>query len=661
MPQGLAHDVKQLREEVQELKSLISAYTHSQVTIPNSEILPVSNVSLTTHPIASAMSETASLAGATNRVHLAQPQPSSSINQLPTTMRELVPGNPFESTVTELEELGAGPITGDLPRRSRLGPVESSSATSLLPPSLQPQTFIPLPAGYVDMLSSVLPDPSVGRQLIQEYLGGPVHRAWPTIEPLTFLSQHDFYSSLPIESRYSAVDPAWMAVYLMILSLSIKKGDKRRVEAMYPGSSSADSKQLSAILYEGSLQAILAADCLVTPQIRHVQACIMYIVYNVHLGDSTREATLALRYLDNAITTAQWLGLDLIEGDTDKIPFSDPALIDLKQWAAVETCRWLFHILSFMDGTLPKRPGLWRLAHKPDAADLTLLSRPVERSPSIWTEFGLARAGSHFARVIRRFTVSTYENQMTYDRMLEYDAGLRELLGLIPFPFDGESESEPFDLEASWMMLVLFCSVQNRLLRIHRPFMIRSYTEDAFWESRRASVDSAKLIVNALLPFEMRPDLRPTFVRRWIMGAALVCAIDLVLNIRSSSIAIENRAIILQALDMFKVQPIGDDNDFCAQVVSSLLTAADKRLLPSYTPANTDNNHEEALVDYLRDVVKDLPLHSENAHGSSPPVAADVTSAEVQMVALNGDAQEHDLSASDFWHEFDDLLNWSVS
>lgn len=82
-----------------------------------------------------------------------------------------------------------------------------------------------------------------------------------------------------------------------------------------------------------------------------------------HFGDSTEKANLAIRHLDCAISTAQWLGLDLMSNDPNKAPLTDPAFVNVTPNGAFETSKQLLHMLSFLDGTIFKRPGLWRLEH----------------------------------------------------------------------------------------------------------------------------------------------------------------------------------------------------------------------------------------------------------------------------------------------------------
>lgn len=43
------------------------------------------------------------------------------------------------------------------------------------------------------------------------------------------------------------------------------------------------------------------------------------------------------------------------------LPKDDPALAGLSPMAQLELCKRLIHFLAFLDTTVQKRPGIWRL------------------------------------------------------------------------------------------------------------------------------------------------------------------------------------------------------------------------------------------------------------------------------------------------------------
>lgn len=142
---------------------------------------------------------------------------------------------------------------------------------------------------------------------------------------------------------------------------------------------------------------------------------------------------------------------------------------------------------------------------------------------------------------------------MVYDRELRYS------LAQVP---------PPASLESSWMLHMVITSIHNRILRAHRPFLMRSVNDPSLEVSRRACVESARRIVETQLVFNAQPRIRPRFAVRWVIGAVVVLAIDYVLG------NMDSRTSLLQARDVFK-SVIGPRGRECVKAVDALVYAAD--------------------------------------------------------------------------------------
>jgi hypothetical protein len=154
------------------------------------------------------------------------------------------------------------------------------------------------------------------------------------------------------------------------------------------------------------------------------------------------------------------------------------------------------------------------------------------------------------------------------------------------------------------MQVTILASICNRLLRAHRPFMVRGYTDERFCYSRSAALDSARTIIASQRYMMACPQYRPTcvdaaaddvshgtladlvpscvrFVNRWILGAAFVVAIDSAVDLEGSADSpmplspAEKRREITSALEMFRqpnpADPTPDVTDQCARTVQALL------------------------------------------------------------------------------------------
>jgi hypothetical protein len=156
----------------------------------------------------------------------------------------------------------------------------------------------------------------------------------------------------------------------------------------------------------------------------------------------------------------------------------------------------------------------------------------------------------------------TYHNdsaELTHEQTMVYDHELRNALAQVP---------PPASLETSWMLHMVITSVHNRILRAHRPFLMRAVNDPSLEVSRRACVESARRIVEAQLVFNAKPVIRPRFAVRWVIGAVVVLAMDYVLG------NMDSRTSLLQARDVFS-SVIGPRGKHCVKALDALVYAAD--------------------------------------------------------------------------------------
>ncbi|WWC73871.1 uncharacterized protein I206_107843 [Kwoniella pini CBS 10737] len=347
------------------------------------------------------------------------------------------------------------------PRVSSIFPLSSLFTASSIDPSL------------LTVLPQLLPNAPDSQRLVDAFFEGPINGSWHVIAQQAFRLKFSEYAILGLDDLEKNVDPLWFAEYLMVLAFAIKFPTFKIGQDIQLFGSELQS--LPSTLHHASVKVLEASDYLSRPQIGHVQ----------HFGHSTDQANVALRYLDNAITTAQWLELDSIE---DTLPFaltSEPSLDGLEPPHQIELCKQLYHLLNFLDGTIFKRPGLWRLTNSAS----------------------LSRIGSSFADIIRDFEMERNPQHTALQRLLDH-------MPTIP------------STAQSWMMNTLSCSLHYRLIRIHRSSMIRGFRDDRWRLSTSASVSSAQRILDIQVTMANWPDLRPGFMRRWIVGAVIIQAID---------------------------------------------------------------------------------------------------------------------------------------
>ncbi|TXT09611.1 uncharacterized protein COLE_03545 [Cutaneotrichosporon oleaginosum] len=334
--------------------------------------------------------------------------------------------------------------------------------------------------------------------------------------------------------------------------------------ALFPGYSESDMELIPQALYQSSLNALEAAEYLAVPQLRHIQCAILYVVTLFHFGDDdddVKRQNIVLRHLDAAVSTLLWLDLDIMTDDWNTAPLDDPALAGLSPHAAHELCKQLAHIVQFMDTTIPRRRSIWRLmnmttpipANRKVPSDVDYPELPTH----VVTPAGLPRSANAFCVTLHKYHNDSAE--LTHEQTMEYDHELRHALAQVP---------PPASLETSWMLHMVITSVNNRILRAHRPFLMRSVNDPSLEVSRRACVESARRIVEAQLVFNAKPRIRPRFAVRWVLGAVVVLAMDYVLG------NMDSRTSLLQARDVFS-SVIGPRSKHCVKALDALVYAAD--------------------------------------------------------------------------------------
>ncbi|WOO79925.1 uncharacterized protein LOC62_02G003439 [Vanrija pseudolonga] len=575
---ALTADLDSLRRQVEELKELLQVQitTTAGVLARIAEAAPVSAVPQAAHgtPRTTSSGAASGPAGTSAGSVAAHDSGEASVGRRASTTR--MPRSAVETTLKGFE----ASVVGTLPGTRFVGPgsvVRNAASIRRGDATAAPR------ATALERAYALLPPVDLGRAIVDEYFRGPLNRGWPIVEEVTFRQKFDEYMSFkPLEGTMDQM--SWLAVYLMMLASTTKMNHHMR------RFSNHDPSDLPLALYFGAMDCLDAADYLTVPQIRHLQVVVMSLTFHFHFADVNAQGNIALRNVDAAISTCQWLELDILEDDPAALPADDAALVGLSPVQGLELVKRLVHYLCFADGTFQKRLGLWRWCHNlktPFPGNyIDLWHLDDERPLTELTSATLPRIGSAFAT-----TIAMYHRPegFSYETMLAYDQALRRVLDQLP------TTTGP--LSSYWMMHMINCSIHNRILRLHRPYMFPRHTDliealDA-QASARAAVHSSRRIIEIQLIFNDNPLIRPRFVHIWILGAVLVLAIDYVSGSR------ESRTSLLQSLEIFNQSYVSpDDSPYatgigsrdimrqCAQAVDAMLAVADDRLERGITPTD---------------------------------------------------------------------------
>ncbi|KAF7983232.1 hypothetical protein HWV62_23528 [Athelia sp. TMB] len=408
--------------------------------------------------------------------------------------------------------------------------------------------------------------------------------------------------------------------------------DKRETEILFPLYNTEEVSRLSGALFQGSVLALEAADCDSVPQIRHIQASLLYVPHLLHFGADDGDRNKGMRHISAAISTAQWLGLDQL--DASRVPMHDNAFRKCSQHMAFELCKRMYHMLSFLDALARKQPGQWKLGEGAGSLRASATELPLnlndddlfneaaqEHPASDFTHATIARIGSLFATHTRKYLKDTVKNEIPYEKIIECDAALKAVLEQLPCPLDPVPGTA-----VNWMLVSMYCSLNNRFLRLHRPYMARGYVDKKYEQSTSCSIHSAKNIIEGQRIMMQCPQMRPGFIKQWILGAAMVLTVDLVISIdlsHPSEQLSSKRLHITHVLQMFQ-QNFPEDRtprvtSQCSKIVEALLAAADER-----TQTHQRGLHPKGdLKDFFDDVSASLVTETNESNNQLFDLAPD--------------------------------------
>ncbi|KAM0749396.1 hypothetical protein T439DRAFT_48962 [Meredithblackwellia eburnea MCA 4105] len=553
---------------------------------------------------------------------------------LPTPSSSSGGGGPnMESAVTSLEHLansGHNNNNATTSSQPTASPFPSSSLSHnspslpILPPVHPAKSLPPLldlnarPQAIMDMIFSLIPDATAGKRLAALYFQCEYHLGWHILHGPTFGKELREFYDLDPATRRAQTDPAWIAVFLMVLVFGLQSASPIEACALFPHLDRSEVPRLPSALYQASRMALEVARADSVPQVRAIISGLLYFPFLYHFGFSAEEGTRAITHLNCAIYCALSLSLHRVTSPS-KVPMSDPAFSSLSPPLAFELVKRLWHHLSFLDGTTGSSLTGFRLCALPGLMkkrvgnyitiadhftpfpgnytdeDIMMDPLPKEREVVEVTAATVARVGSMFAFVTRKFVGSvagrrdagekrlfsdeTRDDDFLDDEVKEYHGALQQVLDYLPSPL-----LDPTDVP-NWMICCLYSSIQNRILRMYRPIFARETSGPAYERAREASLASARCIISKQRLCMACPHLRPGFVKRWILGSALVLSVDLIKaidNFEQVTVLNAKRTEIQQALEIFEQHNPFDRSPAvtqqCAKTIEAVLIACQKRL-----------------------------------------------------------------------------------
>lgn len=423
--------------------------------------------------------------------------------------------------------------------------VSSRKSALFLPEALDParrSTFLKR------QIKRLLPPLPACEAIVDLYFKGTFHAGWMVIDEAAFKRACERNVQLLDSAEpEEATDLDWLCLYLLVLSIACRLGPRLALTSALPALDAQDIAILSEALGLASAEALSLDNLEPIVSVYRLQTLLLSTAYTLHIGGPEGQSGAAYERLDQAVTAAQNLRLDMIEDwqDLSLLGTSEHPLVQEFQTddSRASWIRQTYRYLYYLDGVSRTNCRHSRLSQSPSLMIPNLSASVVDSS--------LATIAAKLAAIVRRHDDCQGDDadQLAKSTAIwAYDAELVELLHELP-AFD--DTTQPVSVQSStWMALVLHDHIHNRRLRAHRPFS----TNDAVSSLHSlACVDSAVRIIESRKAMIRLNNVVPRFADRWVFNAVLVLAMD---AISRESTRADHSSSIRRALEIFQNRAI---------------------------------------------------------------------------------------------------------
>ncbi|KAK9896836.1 hypothetical protein P389DRAFT_49941 [Cystobasidium minutum MCA 4210] len=397
--------------------------------------------------------------------------------------------------------------------------------------------------------------------LVEEFMKD-AHWMYNVIHRPTFLQEVNELWTCVGEGNTSRIDPAWLSLYFMVLCWGATTLDPSKQQLSCARQFKSGKRDIPERWKCAAQRALRAADWAERPQIRTLQA--ICLLFNWPTSGSLAQVSDSVSFgvwLSAGIRIAQSLELHKLPNDDPTYLSHDPAFAYMTVPTKVELCRRIWCILISFDwlfcsrsGTNIIRPGSFTTPAplKINDEDLAFPGEPVARSREELTDcdFHLLRFQMGESQLAMGAFLETPTK--SYDMILRLDGHLQQAVRMLPTTnHSANGRCKPI------YRTVLTCVLLNRVVRLHRPFLIKGLENPTskYAYSAKMCISSARTICNGL-----ENDPESEMVLFWytygqVLGAVICICIEHLYNCLrrglSAQVSMNNDASLASARNFF--------------------------------------------------------------------------------------------------------------
>ncbi|TFY71887.1 hypothetical protein EVG20_g1101 [Dentipellis fragilis] len=497
------------------------------------------------------------------------------------------PANDIDSETEEaavaLEEFAMG--TRSLPQSRQRGHIERfipqprnqlHSGSSVSSPSDYPTILVPSDTGsrgmwvlasryevnwlqprtQVEAALRALPSRQICDYLFSLYFNN-LEWLWRTHHRPSFAREYRTFWDLYIQGRAAEVDPSWLALLFATFACAVTGIPDDR-PPVFDSYSENDIILLARSLYEAAQVTLRASEPSFSPSFRALQAIILFAAYLQFYGMSFNEGksdqAQMFIWLAIGIRMAMSMGYHRLGDNPHIMPPDDPAFPKGPSSLKREMAKRIWSTLHFLDGKASSAGVPSMIDNKgcttgpplnvnDDALGIEIDIQPLPMAQA--TDISLELARCQFVLAGHDIFEALHERKpITYEAVLELDPtywAIYDSCATLLRPDYVAPPNEPQHWK--WSRALLSSGTHNRdtrvvayaslqLLRLHRPFMSRGYTNAKLSPSTRACIASARAILRTqsavidYLPSRFWP------LNLHSIGAIVVLFIDIFHHIR---------------------------------------------------------------------------------------------------------------------------------
>ena len=345
--------------------------------------------------------------------------------------------------------------------------------------------------------------------------------------------------------------PLWLAVYLAVLSVSAWSLPVEQAQICFPG---IRTRSLSATWYSAMLSVLYANNFIERHSICALQAIVISNLVVYVLGHSDLQTVLVA----TAIRIAQCMGLDKqVEDETYAVNGLDAGV---GQWhekirrQLVRRIWWQLITQDYFEIAFSNRcivPLEQFSTPMPTNCEDEDLNERVPSEPTVSSySIAVARLACLMPSLARDVSYSEpHQPGRQYQRVLEVDLQMRDLVSTLPsFLKRGEPHQPHWPPWVHWARSTLTCSAADKIIMIHRPFLMKSF-KDPLYTYTRVTCLSAALTI--LKEYERIKDTDVSSI--WVVPAftisgAIVVMLDLLHKTDLDIADLSRKDLVLSAL-----------------------------------------------------------------------------------------------------------------